>query len=215
MGIIISGKNNQEFPSTVSTKSNISHNAYHMADDPKYYEPARKNTFEFIVTGLDNLVRAGMEAGDNNSTIGSGADYKAQEAIRLSVNAANVPSFSQDVIEIKRGNSSVKYAGTPSFSSGSITINDYIGLEAREALYAWQALSYNVLTQKIGVGQDYKKTCYLQEFTPDWQLIRTWVMHGCWISEISDSNFSSDDGGARTVSATIQYDYALIDRSED
>lgn len=215
MGIIISAKNNQEFPSTVSIKSDVAHNAYHMADDPRYYEPMRGNTFEFIVTGLDNLVKAGMSADEENSRIGGGDAKKAQEALRLSVNAASVPSFSQDTIEVKRGNSSVKFAGLPSFDSGSITINDFIGLEAREALYAWQALSYNVLTQKVGVGQDYKKTCYLQEFTPDWQLVRTWILKGCWIQSISDNGFSSDNGGMRTVTATIVYDMGMIDRSDE
>lgn len=211
MGIIISNRDNQEFASTVGVKSTVAHNAYHMATDQKYYEPQRTNNFEFIVTGLEGLTKA-YTLDEEGQKLGSNNTYSAQEAIRLSVNAANVPSFTQNAISVQRGNTTINYAGQPQFGSGSITINDYIGLEAREALYAWQALSFNVLTQKVGVAQDYKKICYLQEFTPDWQLVRTWKLFGCWISGIDDGSYSSSGSEVHTTTATIVYDYAIIDR---
>ena len=54
MGIVISARNNQEFASTTAQKASFNHGAYHMADDPRFYEPQRLNNFELIITGLDN-----------------------------------------------------------------------------------------------------------------------------------------------------------------
>ena len=214
MGIVIAARNNQTFASTTANKSSVAHSTMHMADNPEFYEPQRKNNFELIVTGLDNLTKSGMEAGDSNSELGSGSATTIQEALRLSVVSTSIPSFSISPIEVKRGNASLKYSNVAQWKSGSLTINDFIGLEGREALYAWRDLAYNIRTQKVGISADYKKTCYLQEYTPDYQLVRTWKMIGCWISDVDDGNFSYEDSGVHQCSATLQYDWGEIDRSD-
>ena len=188
-------------PSTLNVNNAVNQSAYHMADSPNLYEPQRSNNFEFIVSGLSTLVIPD----------GSGRTISAQnasDAIRLSVSSSSVPHFSQGVIEIQRGNNTVKYAGVPSFNAGTLVINDYIGLEAKMALEAWQNLSYNVRTQKVGLAGDYKKECSLVEYMPDYQPVRKWVLQGCWISELSEDNFSNEDNSKHTVTATIQYDRA-------
>ena len=38
--------------------------AYHLADNPKLYQPVRTNNFRFVVTGLNNLLRAGLNQGE-------------------------------------------------------------------------------------------------------------------------------------------------------
>ena len=78
-------------------------NSWHIADNPSIYEPARNNNFEFLVMGVDNLLKAGVlesEAeGDESAYLSDG-----QEIIRLSVNKAPVPHVSQSEISISRGN---------------------------------------------------------------------------------------------------------------
>ena len=102
------------------------------------------------------------------------------------------------------------------FGNGSIPINDYIGVNTKEILLAWQNLSGNVYTEKVGLAEDYKKECYLIEYTPDFQVVRRWILHGCWISGISEDPYSSDNGDSkRTITATIEYDYGVIDTSGD
>lgn len=182
-----------------------------MTANPADYEPQRSNNFEFVVTGLNNLIKAGMEEGDDGATI---SEDVAREAIRLSVKGGFVPAMTQNVISINRGNTTVKYAGKPSYDAGTIPFHDFIGKQTMEVLYAWRNLSFNVLTEKIGVAGDYKKTCYLMEYTPDFQLYRTWVLYGCWLSSIKEDDFSSDNDDKHLVSATIEYDRAMIDRSE-
>ena len=80
---------------------------------------------------------------------------------------------------------------------------------------AWQNLSYNVRTEKVGLAKDYKKDCYLLEYSPDYQLVRKWIMHGCWVSSISEDDYNSDSNDKHMISATIEYDRAEIDTSED
>ena len=183
----------------------------HLSDNPALFEVVRKNTFEFVVTDLDGIMRAGMTGNESNAYIPN-----AQEILRLSVNKAFVPHFSQSIVEIKRGNSTIKYAGVPQFEDGTIQINDYIGADTLAVLMAWQNLSYNVETEKVGAvdTSPYKKDCYLIEYSPDLRKVRTFILEGCWISKIDSQEFSSDDGEKNQIGATITYDRARIDTSE-
>lgn len=180
---------------------------YHLGDNPTLYDPQRSNTFEFVVTGIDNLLRAGYDGTEENAYI-----TDAQETLRLSVDSASIPMFSQSTIEIKRGNSTIKFAGTPTFDSGSITVIDYMGADTKSALMAWQALSYNVKTDRVGNAADYKKDCYLLEYTPDFsRIVRQWLLKGCFVSGLSEDAFSMNGGGdKKTINATISYDRAIM-----
>lgn len=190
-------------PSTIAEKAASPIGTYHLADNPNLYEISRTNNFEFIVTGLDGI---------------KGLDGKpianAQEVIRLSVTASSIPHFTQGVIPIKRGNSTLNYAGTPTFNSGSITCNEFIGADTLGVLMAWQNLSYNVETEKVGLASDYKKDAYLVEYSPDYQVVRKWKLYGCWISGISEAGFDSESNNKRTASVDIVYDKGIIDTSE-
>lgn len=213
MSIILNGIDQ---PSTINTVSTVPHGTYHMADNPAMYEPQRLNNFEFMVTGLGSKL---LKSGYNTETAAltpNNAYIKNPEAvIRLSVKSMFVPHFSQNPIEIKRGNSTLKYAGTPTFGDGSLTINDYIGTDAKMALMAWQNQSYNVTTEKVGLAKDYKHDCYLLEYTPDFQLVRTWKLYGCWISGLQEQTFDYDSqNGVNNITATIQYDKAMPDTSD-
>lgn len=56
---------------------------------------------------------------------------------------------------------------------------------------------------------DYKKTCYLMEFDPSFNLVRTWKLIGCWVSAISENDFTMGSAGEKTISATITFDRAI------
>lgn len=186
---------------------------YHLAANMNLYEVQRQNNFEFVISFADNtheqdLLKAGILADEATA-----ADYisldRAQEVVRLSVVAASIPHFTQNVIEIKRGNSVMKVAGTPTFSSGSFEVNDYIGADTKSVLMAWQALSYNVRTEKVGKANAYKRNCTLVELTPDNEVVRYWELMGCWVSGLSESGKNVDNDGKQTITATIEYDKAI------
>ena len=205
--------NGRDYPSTANDSSTpgAPYGTYHLADNPNLYEIQRSNNFEFIVTNIDGIRRAGLTDDDNstNATIPN-----AQEIIRLSVVSAEIPHFTQRPIEVKRGNSTLKYAGVPEFSDGRIVVNDYIGANTLEALQAWQNLSYNVRTEKVGLASDYKKDCMLVEYSPDYQPVRRFKLHGCWISSLSEDPLTNENNTKHTITATITFDRAEIDTTD-
>lgn len=185
---------------------------YHLADNPQLFEIQRNNNYEFIVTDIDDILRAGAIGTESNARI-----KNAQEMLRLSVNGAFIPHFTQETVEIKRGNSTLKYAGVPTFEAGQIPFHDFIGADVKSILMAWQNMSYNVYTEKVGCLErtNYKRQAYLIEYPPDYgRKIRTWKLSGCWISGLDEESYSNDDGGKHLITATIQYDKAQLDMTE-
>lgn len=201
--------NGTDRPSTINQMSAMPMGTYHLAANTNLYEIQRTNNFEFIVTDIDGIMKAGMQGGEANGTIAN-----AQEILRLSVVSSTIPHFSQNPIEVKRGNSTMKFAGVPTFEAGTLKLNDYIGAATKEVLMAWQNLSYNVVTEKVGLASDYKKDCYLVEYTPDNQKVRQWKLHGCWISKLNESEYNSEQNDKKQIDVTIEYDRAEIDTSE-
>ena len=177
--------------------------AYHLANNPELYQPQMTNNFMFVVTDLSNLISVGTTNVIEN----------AQEYLKLSVNSATVPHFTQTAGTISRGNTTIKFAGKPEFSDEPITVIDYIGANTKDILMSWQNLSYNVETEKVGLMSDYKKDCYLIEYTPDSQKVRQWILKGCWISGMTEGAYSYDGSDKQQINVTIQYDYAYIDKS--
>lgn len=196
---------------------------YHISSNLQNYESARSSFFTFIVSGFSKFASLLQSGADRVSADSS--DYidasKAQEYLKLSVNSASVPHFSLDTITIRRGNSAVKFAGVPTFPEGSIQVQDFVGLDVKSILMAWQALAYDVTTDKGGRAGNwtdragvehigYKQDCELIEYTQDHEEIRRWKLVGCWISDLSEDQFDVTSDGDRKITATIQYDRAVM-----
>ena len=184
--------------------------AQHIASNLANYEAARSGFFVFVVDDLDNIVSATYkgelnEAGDNDRL------PHAQEYLKLNVVAADVPHFSITPLEYRRGNEQVKFTGVPDFGSGTITVDDVVGLDTKSILMAWQNLAYNVHTRKGGRMKDYKKNCTLIEYTQDYEQIRSWTLYGCWISDFTEDSFDKESDGKRKIGCTIQYDRAEME----
>ena len=179
---------------------------YHLADNPTVYQPVRQNNFRFIVSGgaFDRLLRVGENPDDENSYI-----TNAQEIIDFSVVSFEAPHFKQEEIAIKRGNSTVYYAGVPSFDTKSLVINDFVGADGKSILLAWQSLSYNIFEDTIPSSDKYKLNATVLEYLPDNTLVRYWDLIGCWITSLTEDGWSNEQSGKKTVTATIRYDRAI------
>lgn len=177
--------------------------SYHFSAEKAKFEIQRGNNFEFIMTELDGIVAWCSDSKKFNL---------ADDMIRLSVAASSVPHFSQDVITVRRGNTAVKYAGPINWDSGSLECYDFIGAETKDILMAWQSQSGDPMKQTVSQQSVYKKTCTLIEYSPDYaQQVRVWKLDGCWISQMSEDQYSQDANGARKINCTIQYDRAWLD----
>ena len=180
---------------------------YHLADNPSLYEPARTNNFEFLVTDIDDLLYAGV---DRNTASEKDHIKNGQETLRISVLSSSVPHFNLSVIDVKRGNNTMHVAGVPTFGNQTLVLNDFMGAKTKDVLLAWQALAYDVRTEKVQRASKYKKDCTLIEYSPDYEeVIRYWDIKGCWISELSEDEFSNETNDKKKVTATIVYDKAI------
>lgn len=182
--------------------------AQHISTNLANYEAARSGFFTFIVDDIDGILKATYK-GDPEGASDSDRLTKAQEVLKLNVTKASAPHFSLGVLEYRRGNEVVRFAGVPEWPQGnSITVDDVVGLDTKSVLMAWQNLAYNVNTRKGGRMKDYKKTCTLVEYTQDYEQIRSWTLYGCWVSEIGENEFDKTSDGKRELTATIIFDRA-------
>ena len=130
--------------------------AKHISTNLANYEAARTGFFSLIVDDIDNIVSAAY-SGERADATTNDKIARAQETLKLNVIKAPVPHFGVEVLQYKRGNDTVKFAGTPEYETGSITVDDVVGMDTKSILMAWQALTYNVYTRKGGRMKDYKK----------------------------------------------------------
>lgn len=183
--------------------------AQHISTNLANYEAARTGFFSLIIDDIDNIIKASY-SGVTEDAADSDKIARAQEVLKLNVVKAPVPHFSLEVLRYKRGNDTVTFAGTPSYESGNITVDDVVGMDTKSILMAWQALAYNVHTRKGGRMKDYKKNATLIEYTQDFEQVRSWTLHGCWISNISEGEFDKENDGKRQITAKIEYDRAEL-----
>lgn len=191
-------------------------NTTHISTNLRDYEAARNSFFVFEIDSnqLTNLYRPDFNPDTGEASIDEGTLYdgaKAAEAIRLNVVKTSVPNFTVEVLEYRRGNDVVKFAGVPTFKDGTIVVDDVVGMETKNILYAWQYLAYNPSTRKGGRMKDYKKTCTLMEYTQDYELIRTWNLEGCFVTGIDEGDFDRESDGKRQLTVSIAYDRAEMD----
>jgi hypothetical protein len=190
--------------------------AMHISTNLANYEAARTGFFTLLVdlapsnsTAPTAMLKA-TYGGDPSAAADTDkiSANDVQELIKLNVLSFDVPHFDLNTIEYKRGNDTVKFAGTPTFSSGSLKVDDIVGVDTKSILMAWQALAYNVHTRKGGRMKDYKRDCTLIEYTQDYEQVRQWKLYGCWVKTLSEDAFDRENDGKRAITATIEYDRA-------
>lgn len=192
--------------------------AQHIATNLNSYEAARSSFFVLVVDGLDNLLKTNYAGGVNDTdAVDNMYDAaKAQEILKLSVTKCPVPSYKVGVMQYRRGNDVVNFAGLPEFQSGSLTVEDTVGLDTKSILMSWLRLAYDPHTLKGGRMKDYKKTCTLIEYTQDYEQIRSWTLYGCFITGLEESEFDKEAGDdKRQITAEFVYDRALMELPEE
>ena len=115
----------------------------HISANLENYEAARTGFFSFQVapSELKNLYNinynrdSGGDATEENGNLYNST--LASDYLRLNVTKASVPSFTIEVLDYRRGNNVVHYAGTPTYDAGSFTVSDIVGLDTKSLLYSW------------------------------------------------------------------------------
>ena len=184
--------------------------AQHISTNLANYEAARTGFFSLIVDDIDNIIKASYSGANAQEAAAGDKIARAQEILKLNVVKAPVPHFELSKQTYRRGNDEVHFAGVPTFNSGSIVVDDVVGMDTKAILMAWQGLAYNVHTRKGGRMKDYKKNATLIEYTQDFEQIRSWTLHGCWVQNITEGDFDKESDGKRQVTAAIVYDRAEL-----
>ena len=182
----------------------------HIVDGYANYEAGRSAFFVLTLADdqLANLKKPTDKNDDPTSGLFTGKD--AAEILRLNVTKTSVPQFSVGVEQYRRGNEVVKFATVPEWESGSLEVDDVVGLNTKDILISWLYLAYNPHTRMGGRMKDYKKVATLQEYTQDYELIREWRIEGIFVSKVTDAEFDRENDSKRKVSVEFQYDRALL-----
>ena len=181
-----------------NTRTDIS--AFSHLAQPDLYETQKSNAFKLVVTGLDPLT----------SPITGELIPNASDKLKNAVFSFTPPSFSQEPITVRVGNTVCKSAGTPTFNDTTAGFHDYVGAEVYEVLYAWQSLSFNIKTGRTGLMSDYKKTAYVLEYNTDFSsLVRVWRLYGVWVNSLTKDPYDNS-GNAQEVkiNCSLSYDWA-------
>lgn len=185
--------------------------SYHISTELQNYEAARTAFFVLDVptSQLSNL-RKPTETTDDNTTAKKLNDANASDILRLNVTKTSVPQFSVETHEYRRGNDVVKFAGVPTWESGTLEVDDIVGVNTKDIMISWLYLAYNPHTRMGGRMKDYKKTAYLREYTQDYVLIREWEIRGIFVKKVGDSEFDRENDGKRKLSVEFEYDMAVL-----
>ena len=187
--------------------------AVHISRDLANYEAARSSFFVLVVSDLDNLVKPNVSSENPNAN-----DYisNAKDVLRLNVTKSSVPHFTVGTEEYRRGNEVVKFATTPTWDDGSLTVDDVVGLDTKSILMAWLYKAYNPHTRKGGRMVDYKKKAQLIEYTQDYEQIRIWNIEGMFITKIQEDEFDREStDGRRKLTVSFVYDRSTMDLPEE
>ena len=176
------------------------------------YEAGRSAFFVLLLTKdqFSNLQKPDDDSDDITTAQKFDPDA-ASDVFRLNVTKTSVPQFSVGVEQYRRGNEVVKFATVPEWESGTLEIDDIVGVNTKDLLISWLYCAYNPQTRMGGRMKDYKKTATLCEYTQDYQLIRRWTIEGIFVSKVTDSEFDRENDSKRKVSVEFQYDRAILD----
>lgn len=165
--------------------------------------------------GASHLASQGFEVQRTNNFEIQIDNVAKSRILTLSVVSGFLPNESNDVINLGYGNTTITVAGKANaHGSGSLVVRDLVQEDVEKMIDDWRASVYNKDTDAIGFAFDYKKNAKVTQSAPDGTLLRVWDLEGVWPSAVDYGNISYESAGAKTISITLQYDKARINRDD-
>lgn len=161
--------------------------ARHIANQQGDFVPQHQNAWSIEIAGLD---------GDD------------KDLIVLSLLSSNLPTESNNIVEIPYGNETRKVAGKATFEDIPLIVHDYVDRETREALIRWRRQVYDTRSGNVGLPSDYKKTAEVILQDTSGGNLRKVRIHGVWPSTMNPGvlDMASDD--PIQIEMTLTYDRA-------
>lgn len=165
--------------------------------------------------GASHLASSGFEVQRTNNFEIQIDNVSKQRILTLAVVSGFLPNESNEVIQLNYGNTQITVAGAarPN-NTGTLVVRDLIQEDVEKMIDDWRASVYNKDTDGIGFAFDYKKSAKVTQSAPDGTLLRVWDLEGVWPSAVDYGQISYDSPGVKSISITLQYDKARINRDE-
>lgn len=216
------------------------------------YEPQTQNTFAFqFLFDVGQVYYIAASANAARSTTDEYSelisfDYKTglkqiNDILNCSLQNINSPQKTIQQIMIDFFNSQIKYAGKPTYSDASITLNTFIGLGSKNVLSAWSDICLNNRTLAGGWARSetnynppkyydgsystvdqylndlfphigYKVDGVLLECARDGTIVNQWDYIGMWIQQFTPGSFNMS-GSSTPVQVTGNISVDLIQQS--
>lgn len=165
--------------------------------------------------GASHLASSGFEVQRTNNFEIQIESVSKHRILTLSVVSGFLPNESNEVISLSYGNTKVTVAGVTNFNnSGSLVVRDLVQEDIEKVIDDWRSKVTNKNTNAIGFAADYKKPAKVTQYAPDGSLVRVWDLEGVWPSAVDYGSISYESPGVKTISITLQYDKARINRKE-
>jgi len=152
------------------------------------FEPMRTNNFALEIAGLPG-------EGTNN--------------LRLALETINLPTESNDEVELHYLNERRYVAGKVMFEGGSLTVKDFVTENVMKSVVQWRQQVYDPETGKIFAASNYKKAADLLVFGPDGQNERKWRLIGLWPQNANYGSLDMSNADLLRIEITLRYDKAI------
>ena len=173
---------------------------FHIADEASTkFRPAMTNTFSIIISGLNGL--SDITSSEEGATIGE----DAETVLKVSNEDFQEPSFRQNTVQIKRFNLTMEFPADMQAFSSTSNFSCFVDADTYGKLYAWKCLSGNHETGEVGDPSEYWREVSVQHLTGKGELIGTWTLHNCWLSDLSGATFDNNSAQIKKVQATLRY----------
>lgn len=150
----------------------------------------------------------GFEPMRNNNFRVEFANIEGTDVILRGHEQFNLPSESNDEIEVHYLNEKRYIAGKVTFDTTSLTCKDFVTENVMKAIVQWRKRVYDSKTGKIFAASNYKREGTLAIFGPDGGSERKWRLIGAWPQAVNYGSLDMSSSDLLRIEVTIRFDKA-------
>jgi hypothetical protein len=128
--------------------------------------------------------------------------------LQFMAKASSIPESIMGVIEVPYFGRKIKVAGVRQYADWSIQVINDEDFAVRRAMEAWHSRINSSETNLRTIGNAYRSTAFVNQYSKEGEIIRTYTMENCWPINIGAIDLSWDNGDAiEEFPVTFAFDY--------
>jgi len=136
----------------------------------------------------------------------AGLEGDDRDLLVLSLHSSNLPTESNNVVEVPYGNQVRKVAGKQIFEDIPLIVKDFVDRETRDAVRRWRRQVSDPVTGNVGLPSDYKKKADMILQATNGTSLRTIPLVGVWPSEYNGGALDMESDEQVLIELTLTYD---------